>query len=45
MAFHATQVAHEGLTQLENSLLEVCIRQVVNEEALSYFPSYQGSSD
>lgn len=45
MAFHATKIPHEGLTQLENSLLEVRIRKVVNEEALSYFTSYQGSRD
>lgn len=44
MAFRATQVPHEGLRQLKNSLLEVCIREVVNEEALSYFTFYPGSS-
>lgn len=45
MAFHATQVPHEELTQLENSLLEAGIRRVVNEETLLYFTSYHGSSN
>lgn len=45
MAFPATQVPHEGLTQLENCLLEVRIRKLVNEAALLYFTSYQGSSE